>query len=206
MDILIASGNTHKVEEIRAILKDCPVNFKALSDFPPMPEPVEDGSTYIENAFKKALNYHRAVEIPVIADDSGLEIDAFNGEPGIYSARYVDPKMSFSDRNQIILKRMKNIPAKERTARFVCGCVLICSIDDIRTEYGILEGEIGSKTKGKYGFGYDPIFYLPDRNKYLAELPPEEKNLISHRAAAFNKMKYHLMNNASCKEQSFKVF
>ena len=192
MDILLATNNLHKVEEIKKIMGEYSHRIKCLSDFPQYPQPVEDGDTYRENALKKAMHYHKLTGLPTMADDSGIEIDAFDGKPGIYSARFIDPNLSFEERNKIVLERMKETPEDKRGARFRCCCVLVYSKDDIRTEYGTLEGKIGYELKGDHGFGYDPIFYLPERKKYLAEILPEEKNQISHRARAFEKMKKQL--------------
>ena len=192
MDILLATNNAHKVEEIKEILSEYAHRIKCLSDFPRYPIPVEDGDTYRENSLKKAIHYHKLTGLPTIADDSGIEIDAFGGKPGIYSARFINPDIPFTERNKIVLERMKEVPDENRGARFRCCCVLVYSDEDIRTEYGTVEGKIGFEMKGEYGFGYDPIFYLPERQKYLAQIPPEEKNVISHRAKAFEKIKKHL--------------
>lgn len=192
MEILLATNNSHKVDEISKIMAGTPVLIKNLSQFPPYPQPVEDGETYRENALKKAMHYHKLTGLPTLADDSGLEIDAFDGAPGIYSARFISPDISFEERNHIVLEKMKDIPDEKRGARFRCCCVMVLSDEDIRTEYGDLEGKIGYELKGEHGFGYDPIFYLPDRKLHLAEIPPEEKNRISHRARAFEKIKKHV--------------
>jgi XTP/dITP diphosphohydrolase len=197
MPILIATSNQHKVMEIRDILDEFRESLKSLSDFGDLPKPEEDGSTYYKNALKKALHYHWQTGLPTLSDDSGLEIDAFNGEPGIYSARYINPKLSFEERNRIILEKMQDVPDDERSARFYCCSVLVLNENDIRSECGVLEGRIGYEIKGKYGFGYDPIFFLPDRKLHLAELPPNEKNRISHRANAFSKMKVHIATPVS---------
>jgi len=192
MKILLATNNKHKIEEINEIMGEYASILTTLSDFPSFAKPVEDGNTYRENALKKALHYHKLTGLPAMADDSGLEIDAFNGKPGLMSARFISPTISHEERNKIVLERMKNFPDDKRSARFICCCVLVYSPDDIRTEYGELEGSIGYELKGEHGFGYDPIFYLPGRKMYLAEIQPEEKNKISHRAIAFNKIKKHI--------------
>jgi XTP/dITP diphosphohydrolase len=191
MHILLASNNEHKVQEIFDILDEFRGNLRSLRDFGDLPKPVEDAKTYYKNAMKKALHYHWQTGLPTLGDDSGLEIDALNGEPGIFSARYINPRLSFAERNQLILEKMKDVPEEKRTARFHCCSVLVYSENDIRYECGVLEGRIGYEMKGEYGFGYDPIFFLPERGLYLAEIPPEEKNVISHRAGAFMKIKKH---------------
>ncbi len=192
MKILLATNNKHKVEEIKEIMGEYARMFKTLSDFSGLPIPVEDGKTYRENSLKKAMHYHKLTGLPAIADDSGIEIDAFDGKPGLMSARFINPSISFEERNKIVLERMKNVPDEKRGAKFICCCVLIYSDEDIRTEYGVFEGKIGYDIKGDYGFGYDPIFYLPKMKAYLAQIPPEEKNKISHRAIAFEKIKMHI--------------
>ncbi len=194
MKILLATNNSHKVEEIRKILKGFPGEILDLSSFKPVPEPVEDGSTYRDNALIKAFYYHRLTGLPTLADDSGIEIDAFDGAPGIYSARFIDPEFSFEQRNREVLRRMKELPDSRRGACFRCCCVLVMNPDRIITEYGVLEGMIAREIQGEYGFGYDPIFYLPHRKAHLAQIPPQEKNRISHRAKAFEKMKKHLLD------------
>ncbi|MCE1248961.1 MAG: RdgB/HAM1 family non-canonical purine NTP pyrophosphatase [Firmicutes bacterium] len=190
--ILLATNNQHKVEEITKILSDYTHRIKSLDDYPGLPQPVEDGDSYYENSLKKAMHYYKLTGIPTIADDSGLEIDAFNGEPGIHSARFIKPDMPFSERNEIILSRMKDVPENNRGARFRCCCVVVYSENDIRTESGTLEGRIGNEAKGSFGFGYDPVFFVPEYDRHLAELEPEIKNRISHRAKAFENIRKHL--------------
>jgi XTP/dITP diphosphohydrolase len=192
MKILVATNNQHKIEEICAILKEFKDNLIFLTGFEHLPKPVEDGNSYYQNSLKKALHYHRLTGFPTLADDSGLEIDAFNGEPGIYSSRYIEPDMPFAERNKIILERMKDIPIEKRGARFYCCCVLVLDENNILAEHGCLEGKIGFEQKGSHGFGYDPVFLLPHKQLHLAEIPEEEKNIISHRANAFAKMKERL--------------
>lgn len=191
MQILLATNNPHKVKEIGEILPDFKENFVIPSSIGNFPAPPENGTTYRENALKKALYYHKITGLPAIADDSGLEIEALGGEPGILSARFINPDLSFNERNRMVLEKMEGIEETKRAARFVCCCVLVAGEDEVRTEYGILKGKIGWEMKGEYGFGYDPIFALKD-GRHLAQLPPEEKNRISHRAKAFKKMKKHI--------------
>lgn len=173
-------------------MNDMPVELADLSLFPGIEPPVEDGACYRDNAIIKADYYRRITGLPTLADDSGLEISAFGGEPGIYSARYIRPDISFEKRNRIVLQRLQDIPADERCARFVCCCVMALNGGEIIHETGILEGAIGTEIRGKFGFGYDPIFLLPDRGIHLAELSADEKNRISHRARAFEKMKKNI--------------
>jgi len=192
MKILLATKNIHKVQEITDILHDYMDGIVSLNEFPGLPDPVEDGATFYENSLKKAMHYYRLTGLSTLADDSGLIIDALGGEPGIYSARYIDPALTFPERSRIILERLKEVPLEKRGARFCCCCVIVWSADKIITETGYVEGKIGYEMKGNYGFGYDPIFLLPERGLHLAEVPPEEKNKISHRAKALEKIKLHL--------------
>ena len=192
MKIVLATNNAHKVEEIRKILAGTSMDILDLSAFPPGPQPLEDGHTYRENAIKKALHYYKVTGHPTLADDSGIEIDAFDGAPGIHSARFINPEYSFEERNREVLHRMAKVPDEKRGARFRCCCVLVVEPENVITEYGTLEGAIGRQIEGEHGFGYDPIFYLPDRGVYLAQVDPAEKNRISHRARAFARMKAHL--------------
>lgn len=190
--VFLATGNAHKVQEIREILPDLAPALKSVGDFPPKPGPVEDGTTYYQNALKKAFHYHALTGLPALADDSGLEIDAFGGEPGIRSARFIDPALSFEKRNSIILERMKDVGPDGRGARFRCCCALVMSNGLFYLETGTLEGQIGLEARGVNGFGYDPIFLLPGPGIHLAELSPDGKNRISHRALAFKRIRKYL--------------
>lgn len=190
--ILLATGNLHKVDEIKEILNEFKDAILSLKDISPLSKPIEDGKTYEENALKKALHYHKLTGLPTLADDSGLEIEALDGKPGIHSARFIDPNISFEERNHKVLDMLSEIPPNERKAKFVCVSVFVIDEENIIVEKGTLEGEIGTQIKGKYGFGYDPIFFLPNKGIYLAQIPPQEKNKISHRARAFKRMKAHI--------------
>ena len=182
MNIILATHNKNKVIEIRNILNSYTV--LTLDDLNDFDEVEETGKSFRENAFLKAEFYHKKYRLPVIADDSGLTVDALNGEPGIYSARYSksgDPVENY----KLLLENMKNI--EDRRAHFNCT---ICYIDAIGSPHyfeGEIKGLINHDPLGKFGFGYDPIFYLPQKNKTFAELPSEEKNKISHRAIAIAK-------------------
>lgn len=194
MQILLATGNRHKIDEITAILKDVPVTLKNLWDFPPAEAPEENGATYHENALIKALYYHRLTGLPTLSDDSGIEIDAFDGAPGIMSARFIDASLTYEARNRKVLEMMAGIPDEKRKARFRCCCVFAADENNIFTEWGTLEGYIAQNADGIHGFGYDPIFYLPERNMHLAQVEPDEKNRISHRGRAFMKMASRLVS------------
>ncbi|MFP4496820.1 MAG: RdgB/HAM1 family non-canonical purine NTP pyrophosphatase [Vulcanimicrobiota bacterium] len=188
MKILLATNNEHKVKEISEIMGPLKKLLVTTSELGEMPDPVEDGSSYRQNAVKKAMHYYHLTGLPTLADDSGIEIEAFDNEPGIYSSRYLGEDLTYEERNKKVLEKMKNVPEEKRSACFRCCCVLVLDENNIRTTYGVLEGRISTEPRGENGFGYDPIFYLPDRNLNLAELSQKEKNKISHRAQAFRKM------------------
>ncbi len=193
--IVFATGNNGKMREIKAIMSGFDIEIVSMREAGVEVDVEEDGTTFMENSFIKA----RAVadkcrqagytDDIVLADDSGLVVDALGGEPGIYSARYLGEDTPYSIKNAKIIERMEGVPEDERSARFVCA--IACVLPDGR-ELGAeetYEGAIGYEEKGANGFGYDPIFYLPDRGVYSAELDPDEKNRISHRGKALVKMK-----------------
>jgi len=193
--ILVASTNAGKIAELRAML-DADVQWLDLSDFPDIAEIEEDGQTFIENACKKAIGYARATALWTIADDSGLVVDALGGEPGVKSARFSGEKTINDDGTLIdhrniakVLELLEGVPKEKRTARFFC-CLCLASPEQILIETeGTLKGLITNKEIGKNGFGYDPIFFVPHLNKTVAQLTPEEKNVISHRGNAIRKLK-----------------
>jgi len=189
--LIIATTNSHKVKEIKSLLDISGLELKSLADFEGYPEVVEDGHTFEENALKKALAYFNFFEQPVIADDSGLEVDVLNNEPGIFSARYAGEKATDEDNNRYLLKKMKGVPRNRRTARFVCS---VCFMDgkEQRIFTGVREGIILDNLKGSKGFGYDPLFFVPEYDKTYAQLTAEEKNRISHRGLAFTRLKEYL--------------
>lgn len=185
--IIFATGNANKMEEIRMILADCGYEILSLADMGIDADIVEDGSTFEENAVIKATFISRLPEAEgcvVLADDSGLEVDYLNKEPGIYSARYEGVDTPYSIKNQIIIDRLEGVPDEQRTARFVCAIAAAFPDGRVETRRGTIEGRIGYAPAGKNGFGYDPIFYVPEFGKTTAELDPEEKNKVSHRGRA----------------------
>ena len=188
MQIIIASNNPHKKDEIQAIFQFRDIHLSDLSLFPEIPEPVEDGDSFTANALIKARYYFDKVRLPVIADDSGLVVPALNGEPGIFSARYAGPESDYQKNNRKLLARMRHIPAGQRQAFFICCAVFLDGEIAIEAE-GKLTGTIGFEPRGEYGFGYDPLFLPDGLNITLAELPPSEKNRISHRHLAFTRLK-----------------
>ena len=193
--IIVATTNPGKVAELRAML-DANIEWLGLSDFDEIAEVEEDGSTFAENARKKAIGYAKQTGLWTIADDSGLLIDALDGAPGIKSARFAGAPPKKSNRTLLdhknmakVLKLLETVPAEKRTARFVC-CLSLASPEEVLIETeGTLEGFIADRPIGKNGFGYDPIFFVPSLNKTTAQLTSEEKNAISHRGIAIRKLK-----------------
>ncbi len=185
MKLLAATRNRGKQREIREKFSSLrEIEIVTPDDFDGLPDVVEDGATFEENALKKARELARLTGLPAMADDSGLEVDALDGEPGVFSARYAGEGASDFDRNVFLLEKMKNIPPGKRSARFVCVIAIVLPDGVEKTVRGTCEGEIAMKARGAHGFGYDPIFLLPDSGKTMAEIPLEEKNLLSHRARA----------------------
>jgi XTP/dITP diphosphohydrolase len=182
--ILIATGNPGKVREIAAVMADLPVEWISLFDLPPIAEPVEDGKTFAENARLKASYYAKQAGMWALADDSGLEVDALDGEPGVYSSRYAGDQCDDAANNAKLIAKLDGVPAEQRTARFRC-VVALASPDAVLAEAdGKIEGVIVDEPRGHNGFGYDPHFLVPSLGKTTAELPAEHKNSISHRGNA----------------------
>ena len=197
--IIFATGNQGKMREIRAILEDMKWDVVSMKEAGIDPEIEENGASFTENAVIKAQTVADALagekkvrECVVLADDSGLVIDCLNGEPCIYSARYLGEETPFSDKSADLLRRMKDVPEEERSARFVCAIAAVFPDGEVVTAEGTVEGRIGYELKGDNGFGYDPIFYLPEYGRTAAELTDEEKNRISHRSRALELMKAEL--------------
>ena len=192
--IIFATGNKNKVRECHEILKDVADEIVSMKEAGLKADIDENGSTFEENAMIKAKAVHDlAPDCIVIADDSGLVVDALNGEPGIYSARYLGEDTSYDIKNAKILERMQGVPREKRTARFVCAMAVIMPDGDSFTKTGVMEGYIGDHAEGENGFGYDPIFYLDEYGCSSAELTPQQKNAISHRGKALRAMKELLM-------------
>ena len=182
--LLLATTNQHKLEEYRAILSDVPFRLLSLTDVQLGLDVEEAGTTFAENAELKALAYAQAEDLLSLADDSGLEIDALGGAPGVYSARFAGSDASYEERFRLILERLKGLPVEQRTARFRCAITLAEPSGYYRTVEGVLEGVIADAHRGENGFGYDPIFLVPELGKTTAELTPDQKNRISHRGRA----------------------
>ena len=196
--IIFATGNEGKMKEVRMILADLQIPVLSMKEAWITADIVEDGTTFEENAVIKAQEIAKYAgkeeNIVVLADDSGLEIDYLNKEPGIYSARYMGEDTSYKIKNANLIQRLNGVPDEKRTARFVCAIAAVLPDDSRAVTRGTIEGIIGYEEKGGNGFGYDPIFYLPEYQCYSAELAPEEKNKISHRGKALELMKEQLRN------------
>ena len=184
MDIVFASNNQGKVREVRAILEGSDIRIHSLADLDLHIDVVEDGNSFIENALIKASTIAGLIKRPVLADDSGLEVDALNGAPGIYSARYGGPDATDKDRNRKLLSELEGLPAEKRGAHYVCAvCCVFPDESEPLTAEGYMYGTIGTEERGERGFGYDPLFIVKD-GKTVAEITDEEKDAISHRGNA----------------------
>lgn len=192
MKIIFATGNKAKLREVREIVADLGIEVVSMKDAGIDVEIIEDGKTFAENALIKARTVCAACGEVTMSDDSGLVIDALNGEPGILSARYMGEDTSYHVKNMNLVGRLEGVPEKDRSARFVCA--IACVFPDGRelTCQETFEGIIGYEEKGENGFGYDPIFYVPEKGCYSAELAPEEKNAVSHRGKALRAMRRKL--------------
>jgi len=182
--LLIATHNRGKLREYRHLLEDLPVDLTYLDDVGIQEDVPETGSTFEENAVQKARAYAAMSGMLTLADDSGLEVDALNGAPGVRSARYAGPHAGDQERIDKVLRALAGLPPQKRQARFRCVIAVATPEGEVYTAEGTVEGVIVERPRGNHGFGYDPIFLLPDRGQTMAELPPEEKNRISHRARA----------------------
>jgi XTP/dITP diphosphohydrolase len=192
--LILATRNKGKAREIGASLEIPSLTFQSLNDFPELPEVIEDGTSFLENALKKARIISDNLKFPVLADDSGLVVDYLQGAPGIYSARFSGPTATDQENNEKLLTLLKGVPEEKRLARFVCVLVFYePSGRWVQTE-GTCEGRIAFASEGDHGFGYDPVFYLPEFQKTMAQLPLETKIRISHRAKAIERMRPRLLS------------
>ena len=190
--LILATRNKDKLKEIQALLSDLDIDIMSLDEAENAPHVVEDGKTFMENAFKKAKVIAEATGIMALADDSGLEVDALDGAPGVYSARYSGENASDASNNEKLLADLEGVPAGKRSARFSCVIVVYHPSGRWISTEDKCEGEITEKSIGDRGFGYDPVFYLPSLNCTMAQLSAEEKNRLSHRGKALEKLKSEL--------------
>lgn len=190
--LVLSTGNASKLREIEQILRDLPLDVASLTDFPAIDEPIEDGETFGDNARIKAMYYARATGQWCLADDSGLHVDALNGEPGVHSARYAqddfppgaDRQMRDAANNARLLRELVGVEEMQRSARFICHLALADGAGVLLEARGSVEGIILNQPRGNNGFGYDPLFFLPELDMTAAELTANEKNRISHRGKA----------------------
>ena len=184
LTLVVGSKNPHKSEEIRRMLAGLPVEVVGLSDFGDVPDVIEEGVTLEENAAHKALFFARQTGCLVVSDDSGIEVDAIGGAPGVHSARYAGDDATYDDNNRLLLSELAGVPGPKRTARFRCVIALASPDGVVFTTEGAVEGRITAEPHGANGFGYDPVFYVDECGGTFAECPPEAKDAVSHRARA----------------------
>ncbi|NOT24224.1 MAG: XTP/dITP diphosphatase [Nitrospiraceae bacterium] len=188
-ELVLATRNRHKVEELIALLGGLGMTIHTLNEFPDAPDVVEDGDTCEVNAVKKARAIAEFTGLPAVADDTGLEVDALDGRPGVYAARYAGEGATYEDNCLKLLRELSGIPRERRTARFLTVAAIALPSDGVQVAWGTLEGVIAEEASGMQGFGYDPVFLIPELGKTLAQLSADHKNAISHRAQAFTKMR-----------------
>ncbi len=193
--ILIATTNPGKLREVRAILSGVPMKLTTLADHPDLPVPIEDADTFEGNAELKALHYARLTGCWTLADDSGLEVDALDGRPGVYSSRYAGPQCDPAANNARVIRELANVPLEGRTARFRCAVALASPTEVVATASGTVEGVIIDEARGSNGFGYDPHFLVPEHGLTTAEMAPEEKNRISHRGRALSAIRPEIVRH-----------
>ncbi len=192
MDIVLATRNKNKAEELKRITEGMPVSIFTLDDFPGSPETEEDGATFEANAIKKALATARYTGRPALADDSGLEVYALGGAPGIYSARYAGVGANDEQNTRKLLSEMRSLVKDKRGSRFVCCIALAFPDGNTYTFYGYAEGRIGTEPRGVQGFGYDPVFYPEGSCRTFAEMGDKEKDALSHRGKALKSFHEYL--------------
>ena len=187
MQLVLATNNRDKIREIRELLDELPITILTRDDFLDFPDPEETGTTLEENATLKAKAIRDFCDMPALADDSGLEVDALDGAPGVYSSRYAGEKVTYRDNNEKLLRELRNVPEKKRTARFRCVIAIAWLDGTVETVDGVAEGRIATAITGRDGFGYDPVFYYPPAGRCFSEMSLEEKNEVSHRGLALEK-------------------
>lgn len=188
-ELVLATRNPDKAKELAALLGDLGLTIRTLADFPDMPEVEEDGDSCTANAVKKAVAVARHTGHMAVADDTGLEVEALGGRPGPYAARYAGDGATYEDNWRKLLAELEGVPPLRRRARFLTVAAVALPTGQVETAQGMLEGSIAEQPAGSGGFGYDPVFYAPELGRTLAQLAPEEKNRISHRARAFLNVK-----------------
>jgi len=187
-ELLLATKNPGKLRELQEIAAPMPLLWRSLAEFPHIPDAPETGATLAENARLKALHYSAVTGLPTLADDSGLEVDYLGGAPGVHSARYAGPQQDSAANNRKLLAALAGVPPQQRTARFRCSMAFAQPGEILAESTGVLEGRIADAPRGAGGFGYDPLFVLPELNLTTAELTPQQKHAISHRGQALRAM------------------
>jgi XTP/dITP diphosphohydrolase len=187
MQLVLATNNRDKITEIKHLLDDLPVTILTADDFLDFPDPNETGTTLVENAILKAKEIAEFTGLSALADDSGLEVDALNGAPGVYSSRYAGENVTYRDNYEKLIRELHGIEPERRTARFRCVIAIVWSEGEIETVEGAAEGIITEDVVGDKGFGYDPVFYCPPLKKRFSEMTLDEKNQVSHRGKALQK-------------------
>ena len=188
-ELVLATRNRHKAEELVALLRGLGIQVHTLDEFPQVPEVVEDGQTCEANAIKKAKAVAAATGMLAVADDTGLEVDALGGRPGVYAARYAGEHATYEDNWRKLLKELAGVPSARRTAKFITVAAMANPSGDVQIAQGTLDGFIAETPSGEQGFGYDPVFVVPELGKTLADISADQKNRISHRAKAFAKVR-----------------
>jgi XTP/dITP diphosphohydrolase len=192
LELLLATRNKSKIRELRRLLADSGIGVRGLEEWPELQTPEESGETFLENAVAKALYYHQATGLPAVGEDSGLEVDALGGAPGVHSARWMGEETPYVTKNARLLEKLAGVPAEKRTARYVCAVALAEEGKVVFHAVETCEGRIAAEPRGESGFGYDPIFYYPAFGKTLAEATMEEKNRVSHRGKAMARLREYL--------------
>lgn len=196
-DLVIGSGNHDKAAELRLLLDGLPWTVKTLADYPEVREPEETGATFEANALLKARYYSEEFGVPSVADDSGLEVDALDGAPGVYSARYAGPGCTYDDNNRKLLNALADVPEDQRTARFVCCAAFVTPEGEEHVLRGTVEGVVAPECRGSNGFGYDPLFIANGYEHTFGEIAAEEKHKVSHRGRAFRALSEYLAQRAA---------
>lgn len=199
MKLVLATQNKDKVKEIKNLLSDLKIQILTLDNFKPSSKLKETGQTLEENAQEKAEQVFKLTKFPVLADDSGLEVEYLKGKPGVRSSRFAGEKATYLDNNLKLLKLLKDVPLQQRKAKFRTVMALKLNKKEVKLLDGKISGYIATERKGKSGFGYDPVFYIPKLKKTFAQLSLKQKNQISHRAQALQKVKKYLQSLASRK-------
>ncbi|MCK8827860.1 XTP/dITP diphosphatase [Natroniella acetigena] len=194
MKVFLATGNKNKVKEMKQILADTEIEISSQADIGTFPEVVEDATTFTGNALKKAREFGQHTKLPAIADDSGLVVEALDGQPGVYSARFAGEDATDEENNQKLLDSLKGVPMEKRTAYFSCAMAFVTPEGEEKVVQGKCEGRIALEPKGEGGFGYDPLFIVDDYEQTFAQMGSEVKNQISHRANALEKIKNFLVD------------